>query len=221
MPKKTAPPESVGATLASMATDTESTNTNLEIASAWGLFGILAVIAAWVVSRKSQTLPVEQAVAKQAAVKSASPLRSRLDELIANEIPIDVERVRMPGQVEFFGRARSKPYLRFDEAHGSDILKPHIGATAERAAETVASDAGMASQESEVSAEGRRVDVAHGEPRGPAAAPSGRRASERKGDLLERALATVHDAGARHVGGPHIGAVKNPETASAEGATQT
>lgn len=210
----------------------EAGASNIEIASIWGIFGVVAVIAAWMASRRSsaQPAPARTEMAAAAAIAPArvavsNPNRSRLDDLISNAMPMDVERVRIPGRVEFFGKANAKPYLRVDASHEGEMRGPHFAEAEARAARrtgAMASSASEVAPEMNSAADAMRVDGAHDEPRPHAAGAPSRQTSDRKADLLERVLTTVQDSGSRHVGGPHISAVpRTSEVVSMEGASQT
>lgn len=176
------------------------------------------------------------ATAGAAPAASATRLQSRLDALIANEIPVDVRQVEMASPIEVFGRPRRASQHRIDEAHAETVSAPHFStqaaASAATAMERVAMDrvamerapavpAASAVSSGPTVPAGHRVDEAHGEGKSASGhVPARPHIAERKGDVLERVLTSVEGA-ARHIAAPHIsGAMAASEAGALEDTAQ-
>jgi len=245
-------PEAVTASLSSKeipTVDEEEADSNAMTAIVWGLFGIGALYAGWRSAIKRRMAMKTQQPAASVAVKISTPrkslratpslpvepvaaierdasishrLASRLDRLIANQLPIDMEPVRMAEPMVLFGRPRSPQPQRLDASHPMAEMRPHFtrseSTAPERVPQAMETEAPMPSPAASVLS-GHRLDEAHGESRMPGGILSRPHIGERKSDILERALANAAEGGMRTSAPMASAHSKDIEPAVGEGAT--
>lgn len=174
-----------------------------------------------------RTVTATERILRKTMRTAASTPRTRLQELIANELPIEIEPVRMAGPIEVYGSPRTAPVHRVDESHPAAVARPHFAMQAAdapvEAAMAATAQAAASMPATPVAAAvnipgGHRVDEPHGDGTASAAMPRPH-IGERKSDVLERVLTSVQD-GSRHVGAPHIAQALAPESLSVEGAVE-
>jgi hypothetical protein len=174
-----------------------------------------------------RTVTATERILRKTMRTAASTPRTRLQELIANELPIEIEPVRMAGPIEVYGSPRTAPQRRVDEAHPAAVARPHFATHAAEvpteAAMAATAQAAASMPVAPVAAAvnipgGHRVDEPHGDGTASAAMPRPH-IGERKSDVLERVLTSVQD-GSRHVGAPHIAQALASESLSVEGAVE-
>ncbi|MCC7420658.1 MAG: hypothetical protein IT428_10265 [Planctomycetaceae bacterium] len=175
-----------------------------------------------------RTVTATERILRKTMRATVSAPRTRLQELIANELPIEVEPVRMAGPIEVYGSPRTAPQRRVDAEHPAAVARPHFAmqaaeASAEAAIGASVQAASMPAAPAAAAAAvnipgGHRVDEPHGDGTASAAMPRPH-IGERKSDVLERVLTSVQD-GARHVGAPHIAQALASESLSVEGAVE-
>lgn len=160
----------------------------------------------------------ERTLRKSMRTTATTPTRSRLQELVANELPIDIEPINLSGPIDVYGSPRTAPQHRVDVPHASVVARPHFSTQTEVVAETAVQAAPVMAPaaHSPTVPSGHRVDEAHGDGTGSPAMPPRPHIGERKSDVLERVLTGVQE-GSRHVGSPHIAAAHlAPATAASE-----